>query len=402
MKRLLTLLLLITGLSCFAQVESDFEKFKREQQKQLKAMKDSQNDKIKAMIKEYDDYVKAEKEAYNAFVKKMSALWGEDNVTESTQTNWVEYYDDGKTRSDVDFENGEATIEIILDEDTSQESKEEEQSIIENKIENSVKRLLITKGKTKDYDTPMEKAVPLQSEAVLENQVQTPSGKMVTEETVEEDAKEIAAAMVPEVKTIKGSDGKERKVVTVKLDLVPDHLRTRAEQYKNEVEKYCNMYDLEPALVYAVIQTESAFNPKAKSHVPAYGLMQIVPNSAGKDCAQSLKKPFDKPTANYLYEPNNNIEMGVHYLYLLRKRYFNKVTDTDKSVLCMIASYNTGAGNLARALRGDTNISKAIPKINEMSYKELFSYLEKHLLPETQNYIRRVSSRMDDFNKWIK
>ena len=354
------------------------------------------------MIKEYDDYVKAEKEAYNAFVKKMSALWGEDNVTESTQTNWVEYYDDGKTRSDVDFENGEATIEIILDEDTSQESKEEEQSIIENKIENSVKRLLITKGKTKDYDTPMEKAVPLQSEAVLENQVQTPSGKMVTEETVEEDAKEIAAAMVPEVKTIKGSDGKERKVVTVKLDLVPDHLRTRAEQYKNEVEKYCNMYDLEPALVYAVIQTESAFNPKAKSHVPAYGLMQIVPNSAGKDCAQSLKKPFDKPTANYLYEPNNNIEMGVHYLYLLRKRYFNKVTDTDKSVLCMIASYNTGAGNLARALRGDTNISKAIPKINEMSYKELFSYLEKHLLPETQNYIRRVSSRMDDFNKWIK
>lgn len=402
MKRLLTLLLLITGLSCFAQVESDFEKFKREQQEQLKAMKDSQNDKIKAMIKEYDDYVKAEKEAYNAFVKKMSALWGEDNVTESTQTNWVEYYDDGKTRSDVDFENGEATIEIILDEDTSQESKEEEQSIIENKIENSVKRLLITKGKTKDYDTPMEKAVPLQSEAVLENQVQTPSGKMVTEETVEEDAKEIAAAMVPEVKTIKGSDGKERKVVTVKLDLVPDHLRTRAEQYKNEVEKYCNMYDLEPALVYAVIQTESAFNPKAKSHVPAYGLMQIVPNSAGKDCAQSLKKPFDKPTANYLYEPNNNIEMGVHYLYLLRKRYFNKVTDTDKSVLCMIASYNTGAGNLARALRGDTNISKAIPKINEMSYKELFSYLEKHLLPETQNYIRRVSSRMDDFNKWIK
>lgn len=402
MKKLLTLLLLITGLSCFAQVESDFEKFKREQQEQLNAMKDSQNDEIKAMIKEYDDYVKAEKEAYNAFVKKMSALWGEENVTESTQTNWVEYYDDGKTRSNVDFENGEATIEIILDEDTSQASGEEEQSIIENKVENSVKRLLITKGKTKDYDTPMEKAVPLQSEAVLENQVQTPSGKMVTEETVEEDAKEIAAAMVPEVKTIKGSDGKERKVVTVKLDLVPDHLRTRAEQYKNEVEKYCNMYDLEPALVYAVIQTESAFNPKAKSHVPAYGLMQIVPNSAGKDCAQSLKKPFDKPTANYLYEPNNNIEMGVHYLYLLRKRYFNKVTDTDKSVLCMIASYNTGAGNLARALRGDTNISKAIPKINEMSYKELFSYLEKHLLPETQNYIRRVSSRMDDFNKWIK
>ncbi len=149
------------------------------------------------------------------------------------------------------------------------------------------------------------------------------------------------------------------------------------------------------------MQTESAFNPKAKSHIPAYGLMQIVPASAGKDCAQSLKKPFEKPTANYLYDPENNIEMGIHYLYLLKKRYFHKVTNPESRTLCMIASYNTGAGNLARALRGDTNINKAMPQINGMSYKELFSYLEKNLLPETQNYIRRVTSRMEDFNKWM-
>ncbi len=236
MKKVLTLLLLLTiGLSCFAQVESEFERFKREQEEQINAMKDTQNAEINAMIKEYDDYVKAEKEAYNAFVKKMSALWGQENVTESTQTNWVEYYDEGKTRSNVDFENGEATIEIILDEETTPVNQEEEQRIIEDKIENSVKRLLVNKGKSKDYDTPEEKAVPLQSEAVLDNQVKTPSGKMVTEETVDEDAKEIAAAMEPEVKTIQGSDGKERKVVTVKLALAPDHLRPRAEQYTKEV-----------------------------------------------------------------------------------------------------------------------------------------------------------------------
>jgi hypothetical protein len=47
--------------------------------------------------------------------------------------------------------------------------------------------------------------------------------------------------------------------------------------------------------------------------------MQIVPRTAGADCAQSLKKPFSAPTGNYLYEPENNIEMGVHYLYLLKK-----------------------------------------------------------------------------------
>ena len=92
-------------------------------------------------------------------------------------------------------------------------------------------------------------------------------------------------------------------VVTIKLDLAPNHIKTRAEVYKNEVEKYCLKYDVDPALAYAVMQTESSFNPKAKSHVPAYGLMQIVPSSAGQDCAASLKKDFVKPTANYLYEP---------------------------------------------------------------------------------------------------
>ena len=101
-------------------------------------------------------------------------------------------------------------------------------------------------------------------------------------------------------------------------------------------------------------------------------------------------------------EPENNIEMGVHYLYLLNKRYYTGVTNKDSRDLCVIASYNTGAGNVARALRGDTKISKAIPQINAMSYEELFRYFEKKLLPETQNYIRKVTERMNDFNKWMK
>ena len=144
---------------------------------------------------------------------------------------------------------------------------------------------------------------------------------------------------------------------------------TRAQNYVKEVQKYCQKWDVDPALAFAIMQTESSFNPKAKSYVPAYGLMQIVPRSAGADCAQSLKKPFSAPTANYLYEPENNIEMGVHYLYLLKKRYYTKVTDVRSQNLCIIASYNTGAGNVAKALRGDYNISKAIPQINEMTYE---------------------------------
>lgn len=398
MKKLyFTILLSLCFVAVNAQVESEFEKFKREQQEQMKAMMQSDSALYKELEKEYQDYVKAEKEAYEKFVKEISAMWGGDNVVESTNKEWVEYSDDGQSRSVVDFEQGEAKIEIII-------TPEEESSEVklEAKVEEKVKDLIVNKGKTKDYDSSKEKAVPLQETPVLENQVQTPSGEVVTENNVNEGVKEIVQEAVIEKKEITGDDGEKRQVVTIKLDLAPNHIKTRAEVYKNEVEKYCLKYDVDPALAYAVMQTESSFNPKAKSHVPAYGLMQIVPTSAGQDCAASLKKDFVKPTANYLYEPENNIEMGVHYLHLLKKRYYTKVTDPRSRDLCVIASYNTGAGNVARALRGDTKISKAIPQINEMSYEELFKYFEKKLLPETQNYIRKVTERMNDFNKWMK
>ena len=398
MKKLyFTILLSLCFVAMNAQVESEFEKFKREQQEQMKAMMQSDSALYKELEKEYQDYVKAEKEAYEKFVKEISAMWGGDNVVESTNKEWVEYSDDGQSRSVVDFEQGEAKIEIII-------TPEEESSEVklEAKVEEKVKDLIVNKGKTKDYDSSKEKAVPLQETPVLENQVQTPSGEVITENNVNEGVKEIVQEAVIEKKEITGDDGEKRQVVTIKLDLAPNHIKTRAEVYKNEVEKYCLKYDVDPALAYAVMQTESSFNPKAKSHVPAYGLMQIVPSSAGQDCAASLKKDFVKPTANYLYEPENNIEMGVHYLHLLKKRYYTKVTDPRSRDLCVIASYNTGAGNVARALRGDTKISKAIPQINEMSYEELFKYFEKKLLPETQNYIRKVTERMNEFNKWMK
>ena len=390
MKKILLIALIF---SCFAAFSQDFNEYKRKQDSLMRAMKNQQDEGMAKMQKEYEDYVKKEQEAYNHFVKEREVKWGKGNVKESTQTDWVEYSDDGNTRSTVDFETGEATIEII---------QEPGQKVDEKELEEKLKFLLTNKGKTKDYDSEVEKAIPLQDKPVLENQVQAPDGKVVTKENMDQEVKAIVENTKPEVKTVKGTDNKERQVVTIKLDLAPDHIRTRAEQYKKEIQKYCDKWDVDPALAFAIMQTESSFNPKAKSPVPAYGLMQIVPRTAGADCAQSLKKSFSAPTANYLYEPENNVEMGVHYLYLLKKRYYTNVNSVEKQNLCVIASYNTGAGNVARALRGDTKIGKAIPQINEMSYDNLFRYFEKNLMPETQNYIRKVTERMNNFKTWLK
>ena len=392
MKKFIFIALIFSCLGCFAQV-NEYEQYMKRQQQAMDSMKRAQNEGIAQLQKEYEEYVRAEQEAFAKFVKEREQTWGRGNVVTSTEKDWVEYSQDGNVRSVVDFETGEATIEIIQPKGAP---------VNKTVIAQQVKFLITNKGTSKDYNTEMEQAVPLQETPVLENQVVTPSGEVVTEDHVDEGAQEIAETVVPEVKPITGADNVVREVVVIKLDLAPDHIKTRASNYIKEVDTYCKKWGVDPALAFAIMQTESSFNPKAKSYVPAFGLMQIVPKSAGADCAQSLKKPFAAPTANYLYEPENNIEMGVHYLYLLQKRYYSKVTNRDSQILCVIASYNTGAGNVARALRGDTNISKAIPQINSMTYDQLFKYFEKKLLPETQNYIRKVTERMNNFKSWLK
>ena len=49
--------------------------------------------------------------------------------------------------------------------------------------------------------------------------------------------------------------------------------------YSTYVEKAAKDYDLDPALIYAVIHTESGFDPKAESGVGAKGVMQMMPSS---------------------------------------------------------------------------------------------------------------------------
>ena len=165
MKKIILITLIFSCLGCFAQVESEYEKYVREQNEKMQQMKQDQDEGIKKMQKEYEDYVKAEQEAYNKFVKEREEKWGKGNVKESTQTDWVEYTDNGNVRTNVDFENGQATIEIIQDKGTPVDKGE---------LEKQLKFLLTTQGTTKDYDSKVEKAKPLQESPVLENQVVTP------------------------------------------------------------------------------------------------------------------------------------------------------------------------------------------------------------------------------------
>lgn len=395
-KTVIILLLVFLPFLVWCQSKRELEEFARKQKQEREQLKQEQEKGISDLLAEYEKYVKAEQEAYAAFKKQVEKEWGKGNAVESTNKDWVEYSDDRKSRSVVDFEKGEAKIEIIVGEQEAQDTGR-----LKRKLEEEVSRLIENRGTSKDYDTEYEKRRQLSEEPVLAGQVETPEGGKISKENLPEAVKEIVEKGAPQIETVKGEDGEEREVVVFSLPLAPDHIRVRAKRYETEVEKFCKKYSFDPALVYAVIHTESYFNPKAKSYVPAYGLMQIVPHYAGKDAYRYVYGRDKRPTANYLYEPRNNVELGTAYLHLLYTRSFQQVKDAKSRMLCVIAAYNTGAGNVSRAFTGNTRLSSAISKINSYNYEDLYAYLSKRLpAQETRDYIRKVTERMQQYKSW--
>jgi len=88
-------------------------------------------------------------------------------------------------------------------------------------------------------------------------------------------------------------------------------------------------YDLDPALVAAVVETESRFRTRARSQVGAQGLMQLMPRTGRWMGAQNL------------YDPEQNVEAGARYLKYLSGRFDGNLKKT-------IAAYNAGEGNVKR------------------------------------------------------
>ena len=92
--------------------------------------------------------------------------------------------------------------------------------------------------------------------------------------------------------------------------------------------------------------------------------------------------------------------VGCAYLAKIRYGYFKSIKDSENAYLCTIAAYNTGAGNVAKALTNTTKLKPTAHVANKMSSKKLYDTLIKDLkYEETQNYLRKVWSRKDKYKK---
>ncbi len=103
----------------------------------------------------------------------------------------------------------------------------------------------------------------------------------------------------------------------------------RAEPFERLIAAYASEHNVRPDLVRAVIQAESAFDPLARSHKGAMGLMQLMPATAAELGVEDA------------YDPEQNISGGVRYLRALLDQY-------SQNEELALAAYNAGPGAVDR------------------------------------------------------
>ncbi len=148
-------------------------------------------------------------------------------------------------------------------------------------------------------------------------------------------------------------------------------------QYTEYVEKYAAEYGVDPDFIYAVIHSESRFDPQAVSAVGASGLMQLMP-----DAFDWIKfRLGDERELTYeedVFDPEINIQYGTYMLSLLLEEF----ADRDVAVM----AYHAGRGNVNKWLQNPA-YSDDGKTIRQIPYADTEAYVN-HVNQAYQIYAR--------------
>lgn len=122
----------------------------------------------------------------------------------------------------------------------------------------------------------------------------------------------------------------EQAIEEAALDIeIPVALGKRSKAYHPIILKAASRYEVDPALVKAVILAESGYDPQAVSSQGATGLMQLMPRTAE---ALGVEDAFN---------PENNVNAGVRYLRQLLEEF-------NHDIKLALAAYNAGSSAVKR------------------------------------------------------
>jgi hypothetical protein len=157
------------------------------------------------------------------------------------------------------------------------------------------------------------------------------------------------------------------------------------------INKYALQYKVDPNLVFAIIKTESDFDPRAVSRSGARGLMQIMPEvwreySHSSCLGRHSNQIICKAGENCIYTPEANIRAGTRYFHSLLVKYGDRVD-------LALEAYNAGISNVKP---GDD------PKYQETrSYVDNIVAFWKEVRKDTIDRQLKLSMRLQQGLKWL-
>ncbi|MCL4176308.1 MAG: lytic transglycosylase domain-containing protein [Verrucomicrobia bacterium] len=154
------------------------------------------------------------------------------------------------------------------------------------------------------------------------------------------------------------------------------HVR-KERQFEVPILAAARKYQVDPALVKAVVWRESRFDALARGAAGELGLMQLREAAAGEWANAEKLSQF---TFDQLRDPVTNTMAGTWYLSRLLKRYVS----TDDPVPYALADYNAGRTHVLRWNTGAAATNSA-------------AFMEQITFPGTRNYIQAVAKRRDQY-----
>lgn len=311
-------------------------------------------------------------ELIDAVTKVLAEVWGEKEPEVASEHRYVKYSNAFEARAIVDFDEGWLQVETIATQNPLA------------KLRQAIINTLLTTRDMSIEDIFTDAAPPVDGEPFLLGQVLDNDGQAIRWQWR---AERFADYLLDEQLRQTRKNGKDLR--SVRVSLVDDHLHLRELEYANYVLAASRRYGVSPSLIYAVIEVESAFNPYAVSTANAYGLMQVVPSSAGRDVFERIKKQSGEPTKQQLFNADFNIDIGSAYLHLLNDTYLSGISNSISREYATISSYNGGAGSALRTFSSSN--TTALRRINGMTPKEVYEQLtNKHPFAETRRYLAKV------------
>jgi len=359
-----------------AEFESEME--------QYKACASAKFDLYKAEKNcEFDSYFEQANKNFATYKNKVAKVW--DKPTFSSKKSWVSYSPSLEIKREVNFEKNVILVTTI--------------NGGENSVETMKEKIISTSSLTVEQ---AQKADPYTAELIKVVKTKQLSKKPLLPISANKKLKKAEQEeLLNNIQVSRLRDSKGNKVTVVEAKFPKSWINRKEQRFIEPIQQQAKRFTLDPDLILAVIKTESNFSPTAISHIPAFGLMQIVPTSAGFDITEYLEGEQRKLTKEYLFVPEKNIETGSTYLHLLKSRYFKGIDNVKSKQYCMIAAYNGGMGAIYKIF-GNGSRKQAIKTINNLSSDTVYNkILAHHYAEETRNYLRRVSTAQSQYSNNI-